>query len=208
MIEVKLPGSQKDLRIKHFKSMANMPENGFRSEQENLVFLAEFLGLTYNQILDFTRKDVHRMTALAMKALSKMDLVSKLPATITLKGQKFCLVDPEMIGIGWQIDFKGASIFKDPVRLACLFYLQEGFNYSSVDENGNITYPIASRQELFEQEFPLDLFIRCANFFLKQSLVSTRKSMVIKIQMSKAKNRTSLVLQAINPFNGKSQLRQ
>lgn len=205
MIEVKMPAGPQDLRIKNFHSMQHIPEGGFKKTRDSILFLAEFTGLKYGQILDFTSSDVDKMTSLAVKALSKMDLISKLPKEIVLKGQTFELVDPEKIGIGWHIDFEGCSIQKDPVRLACMFYVQKGFNYSDVDQNGNITYPIASRYELFEQEFPLDLFIRSSNFFLKRSLTSIKRSMAIEVAKSKASHKISFLLRSLNLFNGRLQ---
>ena len=203
MIEVKLPNGAKELRIKHFKSMAHVPEEGFNSTLDSLVFLAEFLGLRYNQVLDFKEKDVAKMVFLAVKALARMDLKAKLPAQITLGGRKFDLVNPDTIGIGWHIDFQGSDIAKDPVRLACLFYVPEGFNYSDVDQNGNITHNIASRYDLFEQEFPLELFIRSSNFFLKRSLTSIKRSTVIGIAQSKAKNKVSSLIKSLSLLNGR-----
>jgi hypothetical protein len=207
MIEARIPTSAKALRIRHFASMAMAPEQDFQTDQDSLLFLAEFTGLGYNRMLDFTIEDVRKMRTVAMTALASMDLVSELPKTITLQGQTFYLVDPEKVGIGWHIDFNNSSIKKDPVRLACLFYLPEGFNYSDVDENGNIKFPIASRHALFAEEFPLDLFIRCSNFFLKRSLTSTARSMVKQIANQKQTNRISTGIKVLNLFNGRRLLK-
>jgi hypothetical protein len=213
MTEAKIPTNAKGLRIKHFASMSYVPQEKAENEKEldeseSLLFLAEFTGLGYNKMLDFTVSDIKKMTATAMKALATMDLVSELPKTIKLGGQSFYLVDPEKVGIGWHIDFKKASIVKDPIRLACLFYIPEGYNYSDVDENGNIKFPIASRYTLFRDEFPLDLFIRCSNFFLKRSLTSTKRSMVREIAIKKKTNRISSGLRVLNLLNGKRLLRR
>lgn len=203
VLEVKMPAGAKDLRIKHFKSLAVVPTEGRMDEQTQILFLADFLGLRYNQILDFRKRDVRKMIELALSAISKMDLTSKLPETITLGGKQFYRADPDKVGIGWQIDFKATQIKKDPVRLACLFYLPVGYNYSDMDVNGNITHPIDSRYELFEQEFPLDLFIRAANFFLIRYLNSMKVSTVAELWRTKAKGRTSSLIRSLNPFSGK-----
>ena len=205
MITVTMPRGPQDLRIKHFKAMAHIPDSGFKISDNTLLFLADFLGLTYNQTLDFRTRDIRKMTDIAVKAIGKMDLTSNLPEKIVLGKEKFVRVDPEKIGIGWHIDFSNSSITKDPVRLACLFYVQEGFNYSDVDQNGNIVFPISSRYDLFEQEFPLDLFIRSANFFLKRSLNSMKMSTVQEIIQSRTKNRIVLFLKSLNLFSGKLQ---
>lgn len=206
-MEVKIPTSAKGLRIRHFSSMPMVPEDGFKQDYDSLLFLAEFTGLGYNRMLDFTLKDIKTMRDTALKAMATMDIVSKLPKSITLKDQTFYLVDPDKVGIGWHIDFNNSSIKKDPVRLACLFYLQEGYSYSDVDENGNIKFTIASRYELFKEEFPLDLFIRCSNFFLKRSLASTERSMVREIAKTKAVNKISTGIQVLNLFSGKRRLK-
>lgn len=205
-IEIKIPSNPKDLRIKHFHSMSMAPANGFDNTEQGLYFLASFTGLRYNQLLDFKATDITRMTAIALTVLSKLDLVSKLPEEITLAGTSYYLVQPDKVGIGWHIDFKNCSIKKDPVRLACMFYLQKDFNYSDADENGNITFPIDSRYKVFEEHFPLDLFIRSAGFFLRKSLSSIRKSIVI--ETTEMRVRTSLAAKAINLFNGRKLSKQ
>ena len=205
-MEVKIPTTAKGLRIRHFSSMSMVPDDGFKEDYDSLLFLAEFTGLGYNRMLDFTLKDIKKMTSTATKALATMDIRSKLPKNITLKDQTFYLVDAEKVGIGWHIDFGNTSIVKDPVKLACLFYLQENYNYSDVDANGNILYPIASRYELFKEEFPLDLFIRCSNFFLKRSLTSIERSMVREIAQ-KNPRKISTGMAVLNLFNGKARLK-
>jgi hypothetical protein len=208
MIEVKMPKGAKELRIKHFKSMSLIPVDGFKQDSDHILFLAEFLGLGYNQMLDFVPSDIGRMSALAVDNISRMDLTSKLPEKIKLDGQTFCLVNPETIGIGWHIDFKSCDINKDPVRLACMFYVQEGFNYSDVDENSNITFPIASRYEVFKEHFPLELFLRSADFFLRRSLESKKKSMVKEVASKSKGRRISSGLEILNLSSGKLRLKK
>jgi hypothetical protein len=203
MIAVKLPAGPKDLRIHQFKSMVHIPTEGFESEQDSLVFLAEFLDITYNQVLDFTKKDIRKMTAIAVRELSKMDITSALPKSINIQGQEFELVDPDKIGIGWFIDYNASSITADPVRLSTLFYVQKGFNYSDVDQNGNILYPIESRYKLFKENFPLDLFIRSSSFFLRKSLTSTKLSMVRELSQNKTQNKVSSFLRSLSHINGR-----
>jgi len=203
MIEVKMPGKGKDLRIKHFESMGHVPELGLRTDREKITFLAAFTGLNYSQVLQYTPIQIRKMSSLALSAIAKMDLTSKLPDTITLQGQEFYRVDPDKAGIGWHIDYSNCDIKKDPVRLACMFYIPVGYNYSDVDENGNILYPISSRHAMFAEEFPLELFMRSATFFLERSLKSTRRSMVLKTAERRLRQRVSLVAKVLNPFNGK-----
>ena len=207
MIEVRIPTKAEDLRIRHFESMSAAPTGLTVRKEEGLHFLASFTGLHYRQLLDFRVEDVSKMIATALATLSKMNLTDKLPERIKIAGKPYCLVDPNKVGIGWHIDFSKCNINKDPVRLACLFYLQEGFNYSDVDENDNIKHPIDSRYEVFRDHFPLDLFIRCCGFFLTRSLNSTRRSMVTAKNLS-LKDQISLMLKANNPFRGKQLLKQ
>lgn len=204
-IVVKISTNAKDLRIKHFKCMAFVPANEFKQAKESLFFLAAFLNLRYNQMLDFKASDIKKMTAAALNALSKLDLVTDLPKELTLAGTTYYLVDPKSIGIGWHIDFNNCSIEKDPVRLACLFYVQKDYNYSDVDANGNIVYPIDSRHKIFEEHFPLNIFIKASGFFLSRSLHSIRKSMVLENQ--KTKTKISLIGKILNPLNGRQRLR-
>jgi len=203
MIEYKMPKGPNELRIKHFACLPLLPKDGFSTDRERVSFLAEFTGLRYGQILDFTEPDIHKMAAHAVNAISKLDLKTELPKRIKLGGKAFVLVDPEKIGIGWHIDFRNSSIATDPVRLACLFYIPENFNYSDIDENGNLVHDIASRHELFEAEFPLDLFMRSSTFFLNKSLHSIRRSMVRQIIAKKAKRKIVSLLRSLHLFNGK-----
>lgn len=196
-----------DLRIKHFKSIPFAPVKEFTHHDEQLFFLSAFTGLRYNQCLDFLETDIKKMVALALSAISKMDLKSKLPDVLILGGKKFYLAQPDKIGIGWHIDFGKCNIEKDPTRMACLFYLPEGYNYSDIDENNNITHPIDSRYQLFADEFPLDLFIRAASFFLQRSLDSILKQAMISKKLT-LKERISLVTKVINPLRGKQVLKR
>jgi hypothetical protein len=204
-IEVKIPTSAKGLRIRHFNSMSMLPEEGFDNAQDGLVFLSDFLGLRYNQVLDFTKKDVEKMLEACIKAFTGLDLISEVPKELILDGQKFYLVDPDKVGIGWHIDFSKQDIVKAPVRLACLFYLPEGFNYSDVDVNGNITQPIDSRVALFEEHFPLELFIRAAGFFLKKLLESEMRSTVLSLAKNKQTRSLKHLKKILNLSRGKSQ---
>lgn len=205
-IEVKIPRNADDLRIKHFSAMALAPVGEFTHPNEGLFFLAEFLGLRYNQILDFRVEDVKKMIVHALSAYSKLKLSGDPPKEIRIKGQKFYLAQPDKVGIGWHIDFSKCNIKKDPVRMACLMYLPDGYNYSDIDVNNNITHPIDSRYQLFADEFPLDIFIIAAGFFLKRSVSSILKEMLISKKI-KLKDKINFVTKAINPFNGKRLLK-
>lgn len=208
-IEVKIPTNPKDLRIRHFASMALMPQKEIMYGDEGVYFLSSFTGVRYHKLMDFRVDDIRVMIATARATLSKMKLTSKLPERVTFAGTSYVLVDPKKVGIGWHIDFnhgnKNSWITKDPVRLSCMFYLQEGLNYSDVDENDNIKFPIDSRYEIFKEHFPLELFMPCCDFFLKRSLNSIRKSMVIEIVRNSKSKREAIgsVVKMINPLHGK-----
>lgn len=207
-IEVRIPTNPKDLRIKHFKSMSffSASQTEFKTIQESMFFLSAFTGLPYNVLMDFRAADIKKMAAAALNAISKLDLISKLPEEIKLAGTTYYLVQPDKVGIGWHIDFKSCNIEKDPVRLACMFYLQKGYNYSDVDENGNIKFPIDSRYKVFEEHFPLDLFIRTAGFFLSRLISSTQKELLAETKG--IRKRISLARVIMNPSSGKRLLKQ
>jgi len=209
IVEARIPTKGKNLRIRHFESMHVLPlEEGFRTIRQRALFLSAFVGQHYNRMLQFKEEEIIKMSDTARTAFARMDVTSELPEKVTLKGQTFCLVDPDKIGIGWHIDFSNCPIAKDPVKLACLFYVQEGYNYSDVDENNNIVYPISSRYELFAEEFPLELFLRSADFFLRKSLKSTKRTLMVKIAAMKMQRRISFLIPHLNPFNGRSRSKQ
>jgi hypothetical protein len=207
-INVSIPTVASKLRIKHFAAMQHVPIDGFNNDKDRIAFLAKFTGLRYGQVLDFTPVQIQRMTEHAMQAISTLDLISALPEAIELEGTTYKLVDPDKVGIGWHIDFSSCDIAKDPVKLACLFYLQEGYNYSDVDENGNIKFPIDSRYDLFAKSFELSLFMRCASFFLRKSLSLTSELMVQNLKSKKASERISFLIKVLNPSNGRRASKQ
>lgn len=197
IVEARIPKHAKDLRIRHFSSLHVLPlEEGFKTDKERILFLSEFTGLGYNKTLQFPQMDVIKMSDAARNAIARMKVTGDPDAEIVLGKQTFCLVDPEKVGIGWHIDFANSPIAKDPVRLACLFYLPEGYNYSDVDENNNIIYPISSRYDLFAEEFPLELFIHAADFFLRKLHDSTKKQAMERIKSLPMRERINLLLRS------------
>jgi hypothetical protein len=178
----------KDLRIKHFKALSSLPQQGFNDMREVLLFLQDFTGLTYNQLLNFTKKDIDAMALAAIKSCAEVGALIEarkglLPQQIIIKQVNYLLVDPTKVGIGWHIDFGQCNINIDPVQMACLFYLPEGYNYSDVDQNGNITQPILNRYDIFAENFPLDLFVQASAFFLTRSLKLT--SLMLQVETAK-----------------------
>jgi hypothetical protein len=189
-LEITLPTNPKELRLRHLEALELIGPEGVANDKEALVALASFCGVRYNQILDFTRKQVGDMAQAMKKVFNRMDIPVTLPERIEVNGKAYTLINPDKVGVGWHIDWTTAVRLKDPVRFACMFYFPEGANYSDEDENKNLLYPVASRYEDFKAGFELSLYLAAAPFFLRKSERSISKS--TESQRNQAETRREL----------------
>jgi hypothetical protein len=90
---------------------------------------------------------------------------------IEVLGQKYELVDPKKVGVGWHIDVSNSDMQANPARLVALMYIEKGTNYGDLDANGNMIYSNQEREKIFKQHLPLPIYLNVVSFFLRQSIV-------------------------------------
>ena len=90
---------------------------------------------------------------------------------IEVLGQKYELVDPKKVGVGWHIDVSNSDMQSNPARLVALMYIEKGTNYGDLDQNGNMIYSNQEREKIFKQHIPLPIYLNVVSFFLRQSIV-------------------------------------
>jgi hypothetical protein len=196
-MEIKLPKSTKDLRIKHLKALMNPTYEGDLTLMQVNEFMAEFTGEHLNDILIIDAHDIIKMYH-HVKDLYSDIRINKPPQEVTLNGLVYELINPHKVGSGWHMDWGKGDINKDPVWMACLFYYPKGVRYGTTDENKNLLYPIKDRYNIFERELPLQTFLEASGFFLLKMEQSTRLSMEKQKVMEKT-------IKVLSLFHGKKQ---
>lgn len=202
-MEIRLPKTSKDLRIKHFKALRSLESELPRTMSDLIEFIALFSGDEISKIKSkVSKNDLIKMYKHIIGLFEDFKIMNP-PKEITLKGKVFELIDPEKVGIGWHIDYEKANLKEDPIRVACLFYFSKGEIYGAVDENKNLINPIKDRYNLIENELPLITFLECNAFFLRK----LHKSMMISTLKEKANLKTKeIITKAQNYLNGKRSL--
>ncbi len=195
-MEIKLPKSSKDLRIKHLKPIQSDKYLGQLDLPLMVEFISDFTGVSKNKLMRIDYKDIVKMTAHINGLYANFDVNKRPPKEITINGKEYEMVNPEKIGVGWHMDWSHLDIESDPVRMACLMYYPKGAIYGDVDEYDNLLNPIKDRYNDFENHFPLQTFLEASDFFLERFVQSAKRYTGSQILISKARK--------LNPFNGKT----
>jgi len=198
MKEFRMPKTVNDLRIRHFKPLTNVMYQGEITPLQMCEFLAEFLGVHVNDILQIDVDDVVKMFKHAKELYADIGIETP-PKELTMGGMVYELVNPKKVGVGWHIDYSHGDIKAEPLWLSCLFYYPKGVRYGVTDENKNLLYPIKDRINIFEREMPLQTFINASAFFLTK----TEKSMTLSMATQKVRQRVTTWLK---PLSGKQSL--
>lgn len=194
-MDIKLPKSSKDLRIKHLKPIQSDKYLGQLDLPLMVEFISDFTGVSKNKLMRIDYKDIVKMTAHINGLYANFDVNKRPPKEITINGKEYEMVNPEKIGVGWHMDWSHLDIESDPVRMACLMYYPKGAIYGDVDEYDNLLNPIKDRYNDFENHFPLQTFLEVSDFFLERFVQSAKRYTGSQILISKARK--------LNPFNGK-----
>jgi len=173
-MEIRLPSTVKDLRLKHFKVLTNEKYKQAMDIFDLVDFLAEFMGEKKSKILQIDKSGIEKMYIHIAKLYASFKPSKKPPIDIVLDGQSFSLINPEKVGIGWHMDYTTADIKVDPIRLACLLYYPTGKVYGETDINDNLLYPIKDRYELIANHLPLTTFLEASGFFLNRQAESIK----------------------------------
>lgn len=195
-MDIKLPKSSKDLRIKHLKPIQSDKYLGQLDLPLMVEFISDFTGVSKNKLMRIDYKDIVKMTAHINGLYANFDVNKRPPKEITINGKEYEMVNPEKIGVGWHMDWSHLDIEADPVRMACLMYYPKGAIYGDVDEYDNLLNPIKDRYNDFENHFPLQTFLEASDFFLERFVQSAKRYTGSQILISKARK--------LNPFNGKT----
>lgn len=194
-MDIKLPKSSKDLRIKHLKTIQSDKYAGKLDLNLMVEFIADFTGIKKAKLMRIDTGDIIKMSNHISNLYADFDVNSKPPKEITINGKVYEMVNPEKVGVGWHIDWSGMDIEKDPVRMACLMYFPKGAIYGDTDENDNLINPIKDRYNDFENHFPLQTFLEASDFFLKRFVQSAKRYTESQLLINQARK--------LNPFNGK-----
>lgn len=166
-MEIKLPKSANDLRIKHLKPIETPKYDGNLDLDMMLDLISEFTGIKRGKLMTIDTKDIVKMANHIINLYANMNTYKTPPKEITVNGVQYELINPEKVGVGWHLDWRNSINTQiDPIRLACLMYFNKGEMYGATDENENILFPISSRYNDFENHLPLDIFLSASSFFL------------------------------------------
>ena len=192
-MEIKIPKTVNDLRIKHFKALSNPDYEDITEVEMICNFLSEFSGVEVDLIKTIDYNDIVKMYAHATKLYSQIKL-EKPESHLTFGGLEYSLVNPEKVAIGWHIDFSKCDIKEDPYRLACLFYYPTGVKYGAKCANSNLLHPIKERIDVITNEMTLQTFINASAFFL----LKTEKSMKTYMESRQGKKPMPSLLQVLS----------
>jgi len=172
-MQVKIPKSSDDLRIRHFKAFEEFDLDGMNTMDEARL-TASFIGKPINVVLAMDHDDFKKMYSHIKSVMLKMKVNPKPPEEITLDGKEYVLINPNKTATMWHADWgefvKEGGFDKDPVRCACLFYHPKGHFYGELDRNENLVHPVRDKYQTFRDHLPLSTFIECSTFFLTRSL--------------------------------------
>lgn len=194
-MEIKLPKTHKDLRIKHLKPIQSDKYAGTMDLNLMVEFVSDFTGIKKAKLMSIDVKDIAKLSNHIASLYASMPVVKHPSKEITINGKIYELVNPEKIGVGWHIDWANGDITKDPVRMSCLMYYPKGAVYGEVDSYDNLINPIKDRYNDFENHLPLSTFLSASNFFLQRFVISTKRYTDKEIMMLRARK--------LNPFNGR-----
>lgn len=184
-VEIKLPRSVDDLRIRHFKILENPLYHDIKDENLLIDFLYDYTGVKKGILKQIYPEDIGVMYKKIVSAYAGYKPKTP-PKEVTINGKEYYMIDPRKVGIGWHIDYGNTDTKRDRVRTACLFYHPKGYTYGDVDANDNLINPIADRFDEFNEHFPLSLYMDVSAFFLNNYQRSIATS-ILMIRMLKIK---------------------
>ncbi len=190
-IDIPLPKSVHDLRIRHLKALT---DTSFKDEDITInniiIFLANISLVSVAQLRRCEKGDLIKHFNYCMALFNEFTLSGKPPKEITINDIEYDFIDPNKAPVGWHIDIEASDFQKDPTRLACICYIPKGTSYGDLDNNDNVLHPIASRYEDFKEHFSLINFLELNTFFflkLERSIKKYTEKEKIKKKLLKIK---------------------
>jgi hypothetical protein len=200
-MEYKLPKKSSDLRISHFKHMANVEIESIETIIDRANLIADFIGISRKKAYTFDARDVIKMSNHIINLYGDIH-IGNPPKEITLGGKEYELINPEKVGVGWHADFSKMDINRDPVQLACMFYFPKGQIYGDVDENDNLLNPIRDRYNDIGDHMELKVFLEACAFFLRK----TERSMRLSTAKRTAAEKVTKILSRIGMHGRRSSI--
>lgn len=168
-MEIKLPKDKHGLRIRHLDAMTDERLSAEAATVSlKIDTIHKFSGISKPRLHSVPESDLTKMFNHLMSIIASMDYKSDPPKEIFIMGRGFTLVDFEKAPAGWHADNEASDYILDPVRLACICYIPTGSYYGEIDQHENLVHPISSRWNLFNEQFPLEVFLQLNAFFLRK----------------------------------------
>lgn len=169
-VDIKLPKTAMDLRIRHLKAFTNSDNlSGDITQSMMAQFISDLTDVPLYKLRFVSSKDLRAAFAHCLNVFEQASKV-KLTKTIKVNGKVYELVDAHKVAYGWHIDVrrKDKDLAKDHGRAAALMYIEKNVSYGMEDDNGNVIYPLSERKALFEEHLPLPYLLSGLAFFLSK----------------------------------------
>lgn len=203
-MKFKLPESIKDYRIKHLVVLDDERlAEPYPSLDLKIDVISKVSGVMKALIYQVHIPDIDQMFSKIIGDLSQIKTDGKPLDEIVIDGTTYILINPEKAPAGWHADCAKSDFIKDPVRLACICYIPKGTFYGQLDQHSNVIHPIRERYELFENEFPLEAFIKLHAFFLQKF----ERLMKISTAKLRTEQRNQKIRKLIDGFGRSSLIR-
>ena len=174
-MKIKIPGTVREMKISQLSKWAKLVREV--DDLENLVnnwdfkieVVSIFSGETKQLLGRIEAKVLSKIFRDIMETLGKFES-SEPSKSITIDGQDYVFKkDFKRVTTNQIIDLKSVEdLDLYPERGLSYCYLQKGYKYGALNEDGAIAYPSADRQKIFNDHFPGDEFLNWLGFFLNK----------------------------------------
>jgi hypothetical protein len=180
-IEIKLPKSVYDLRMKHLELFTYEKLQDFAEGKE--MQMHEVIKIKCKVLSIASGVESEKFQLMPINEVNKMfnhvcELISDyspepFKREVTFNNQTYSLVDPSKVSVGWHIDLSSVKQ-NDYLNTLALMYLPKDVPYGKTDENLNVLHPISERRKVFEENFRLVDYLNVNAFFLQKSMQLTK----------------------------------
>ena len=166
-IDIKPPQTIDDLRIRHHKVLTDTQFQGEVTVRQMCEFVAGITDTDLVKIHTVDIQDVIKIFHHCIGLFADFKKDAKPKEVIEIEGVYYHKVNPHKVASGWHIDLDSLPKDPKPTLLMALLYIPKGV-YGQLDENGNVKFPIAEREKIFEKHFKLTDFLSATAFFLRK----------------------------------------
>jgi len=172
-IKIKIPSSVKSCSLQQLGQWAKAAEGthgdkGFETLNFRVNVVSIFSGVKPEVLRTISFKELCVIYFNIQKMLSNHEIAEPLEEIFVAgKAYKFNK-DFTKITTGQVVDMKLLEdIHLNAARAMAILYVENGLKYSEPDEDGIIKNPTSIRADIFEKEFPGDVFLNMLDFFLR-----------------------------------------